>query len=196
MTPSNIERRNEVAEQVQHSLAQVFLGFMPAGHVVNEFLNFRSNLKQKRVLKFSESVQNALSELSGKEIDDATFTTEEFVDIFESIIQKVQNSNSEYKLQRFRNILVKQILEPADLFSTLRYIQLLDEMNDLHVIILLKMEPVPGIPLVYDIVHFLTDESSFDVNDDSNVNITVGEVSFSTTKLDIEFCSNQLVSMD
>lgn len=127
----------------KHSLEvfqKMVLGFMPGGHVVDEFLNFRGNLKQKRIIDFSESVKIALEEISGKEMDSGCFTTEDFVDVFESLINKVQNTKSLYKIERFRNIMVQQIVDPIESHETLKFVHILDQLQDVDLVILLKMK--------------------------------------------------------
>ena len=54
MEKSKIEKRAEKVTFGIEQFQKMVLGFMPSGHVIEGFLNYRSELKQKRVLDFAE----------------------------------------------------------------------------------------------------------------------------------------------
>lgn len=124
-------------EVVSESVIKTVFSFIPAGPIFDSFWNYRANLKQKRVIDFSESVKNALEEIGGNELHSSNFETEDFVDIMEAVYMKVMNTQSLYKLERFRNILVNQIIEPAlETPMFMKYIQLLDQLDDAQIVLL------------------------------------------------------------
>lgn len=140
MGQSKIEKRAEVAKHSFDSLQRIALGFMPGSHVIDEFLNFRGNLKQKRLLDFIDSLKSALENISEIEISGDNFTTEEFVDVFEAVIGKVLITKSVFKKEKFRNLLVNQIIDPiTDDLLLLKFVEYLDNLNEVQIIILQKM---------------------------------------------------------
>lgn len=194
--PSKKERVGEVAQSAVESFQRMALGFIPGGHVLEEFLNFRSNLKQKRILDFSERLRVALQEIAGVNNIERAFTTEEFVDVFDLVIKRVQNTNSEFKLERFKNILIKQIVEPIDLFTTLRYAEMLNDMEDIHIKILDELKTYSGIPFISDFAHLLT--ANYEVkhlHTNATVDIEIAGNTMQLEKSEIDFYGNQLVSL-
>lgn len=126
-------------EVVSESVIKTVFSFIPAGPIFDSFWNYRANLKQKRVIDFSESVKNALEEIGGNELHSSNFETEDFVDIMEAVYMRVMNTRSAYKLERFRNILVNQIIEPkTEIDLSLKYIQLIDELSEFQILLLAK----------------------------------------------------------
>ena len=57
-------------------------------------------------------IKSSLEEISNKEIDSSNFETEDFIDTIELVFMKVMNTKSVFKIERFKNIIVNQILEP------------------------------------------------------------------------------------
>jgi hypothetical protein len=104
-------KAGETALYTAEVLQKMVLGFMPGGHLIDGFLNYRSGLKQKRVIDFFDSFKKELEEHTGRELSNDDFNNESFVDVMDSIASKAQTTKSQYKLERFRNILVKQVTE-------------------------------------------------------------------------------------
>jgi hypothetical protein len=121
-------------------LREMVLGFIPGGHLVEGFLNFNSGLKQSRIIDFAESLKKVLEENVGRELDSTDFENEDFVYVFETVINKVQNTKSKFKRDRFRCILAKQIVSPALSHEVESYIKLLDELGDVEIIMLNLVE--------------------------------------------------------
>jgi hypothetical protein len=137
MSKSNIEIRAERAEHLMEKLNSVFLGFIPGGHTAEAFLNYRDELKTKRVLKFLEGFSIALQEIAEeREIDVSVFTSEDFIDVFDSIIAKVQTTKSNIKIERFKNILLKQTVQNTVDQMMVKYINLLNDLNEIQIILL------------------------------------------------------------
>jgi len=124
-------------EMTTNAILQNVLSFIPGGPIFDSFWNYRKNLKQKRIIDFSESVKTAMEQISNKELHSSNFETDDFVDIIETIYMKVQNTRSNLKLEKFKNILINQIIDPhkeTPLF--MKFINLIDELDDLQIIIL------------------------------------------------------------
>lgn len=51
-------------------------------------------------------------------------------------MNKVQSTKSDYKLERYRNILVNHIIDPVQHILTLKYVELLDSINKIQLVIL------------------------------------------------------------
>lgn len=188
---SEKEKRGEVALSIAQSFQKMVLGFMPGGHVVDEFLNFRSKLKQERVLQFSESLSQALTQFSDNEIDESNFTTEAFVDIFDNVIKEVQLTNSAIKLERFKKIVVKQIVEPELYTEIQRYLLVVQEMNDI------ECELLEGISkntrlLMRSSVKQIISEAGFD---DKIVNMRIADDTIEISEGAILFHVNRLISL-
>ena len=111
------------------SLTKSIFNAVPfAGGALNEvFFEYRSRIKQKRLNSFTELLADFFA--SDQNIDLQNLHTEEFSDLFESVIRRVLQTQSKEKHLRLRNVLIKQILHPQknidndeaylDLISTL-----------------------------------------------------------------------------
>lgn len=99
-----------------------------AGGALNEIVfDYRSRLKQNRLNSFVELLSAFFT--GHPDIDPELLKTEEFSDLFESVIRRVLQTKSKEKHLRFRDILTRQILCPVsetegaeiclDLISTL-----------------------------------------------------------------------------
>ncbi|QEC78961.1 hypothetical protein [Mucilaginibacter ginsenosidivorax] len=102
-----------------------------AGGALNEvFFDYRSRVKQNRINTFSELLSEFF--LEHQEIDPESLKTEEFSDIFESVVRRVVMTKSKQKHERYRDVLIQHIYEPhksAENAETyLDLISALDEM--------------------------------------------------------------------
>ncbi|WP_343785282.1 hypothetical protein [Wandonia haliotis] len=89
------------------------------------------------MLEFDASVKEALEEISERELHSANFETEDFVDLMELVYIKVMSTRSAYKLERFRNILVNQIVEPnQENNMSLKFVHLVEQLDDVQIIML------------------------------------------------------------
>lgn len=134
---------NKNGDVIYHTADEFFkavLSFIPLGIIADSFLNFQGNLKRRRVIEFSESLKKVLESLGGRELHANDFNNEDFVDIMESVYKRVQNTKSDYKLERFKNILTQQIIQrPNDYELTLKYVSLVSTLADIQIVILNKM---------------------------------------------------------
>lgn len=71
------------------------------------------------------------------DIDPETLKTEEFSDLFESVIRRVLQTKSKEKHIRFRDILVRQIRNPyEDIENAETYLDLINGLNEMALLIL------------------------------------------------------------
>lgn len=128
MKKSDKERNAEVLLYTLEEIQKIITGFIPGGHLIDGFWNFRSGLKQKRLLDFAESLKKLLEKELGNNLKNYHFETEDFVDVFDSIMNKVQYTKSETKLNSFKAIIVNSIKCKSDLTQV--YIDLISKLND------------------------------------------------------------------
>ena len=113
----------EERKEILHlSLRQILDSFPVIGPILNNiFFEFRSRVKQDRLNKFIESLEQELAEI---DIDPKKLQTEENLDLFESIFKKVAETRNEKKRNGLKNILVKGIkqqeqIEYCEIFAEL-----------------------------------------------------------------------------
>lgn len=140
MTKSNIEIREQNIKDFFNEIQNYVLGKIPIGDELNLLFNFRSNLRKARLIRFFESFRNELENFHGRPLSVDEISTEEFLDVMENVMNKVQITQSLYKVERFRNILLKQAVKPIENQLAIKYIQVIDELTDIQMIILDTIE--------------------------------------------------------
>lgn len=188
-------------EVVSESVIKTVFSFIPAGPIFDSFWNYRANLKQKRVIDFSESVKNVLEEIGGNEFHSSNFETEDFVDIMEAVYMKVMNTQSLYKLERFRNILVNQIIDkPLDYQLTLKYVELVSSLSDIEMLILgfiKELYDYKGFYTMKDICNKLAEyerEEDEIVINNNEIHVRIANSEMKITPFDIEFYVGELIN--
>jgi hypothetical protein len=180
---------------VSEKVRQTVFSFIPAGPIFETFWSYRSNLKQKRVIEFSESVKTALEEIGGKEIHASNLQTEDFVDLMELVYLKVISTSSVYKLERFRDILVNKIVEPEKenhLFK--KYVNLLDQLEDVQILILDDFKYWKGNPIRSVIIAY-EGEIGAALPDDAIIERISKKAGTNVTKSEVEYYTNELVTL-
>lgn len=109
MKKSKKEKNGEIAKYTAEQISNLIIGFMPGWHVLN-FWGFRNGLKQKRLLDFAESLKKTFESELNIDLDDYDFQSENFVDLFDSIMNQVQITKSEEKLNAFKGIFVNSLI--------------------------------------------------------------------------------------
>lgn len=104
----------EIDKYTQTTGLKILIQSLPyVGTPLNEILfEHRGRIKQDRINKFVQNLKDYLETINGELINGEYINSEEFGDIFESILEKVSRTNSEEKLKRFKQILIKQIEIP------------------------------------------------------------------------------------
>ena len=180
---------------VSEKIRQIISSYIPAGPIIEAFLSYRNELKQKRVIEFSESVKTALEEIGGKEIHASNLQTEDFVDLMELVYLKVISTRSTYKLERFRNILVNKIVEPdkeVHLFK--KYVNLLDQLEDVQILILDDFKYWKGNPIRSIIIAYEGDVGAA-LQDDAIIERVSTKIGADITKGEVEYYTNELLNL-
>lgn len=136
MAKSKIETRAQNVEDAFKEIQTYLIGKLPIGDELNILFNARSNIRKERLLRFFESFRNELQKFHGKPLSADEITSEEFLDILEAIMLKIQSTQSLYKVERFRNILLKQAVLPVENQLALKYVQVVDELTDVQMLML------------------------------------------------------------
>ena len=187
-------KKDDALEHSKGEFKKLALSFIPGGGVLESVLDYQSNLKQKRIIDFSSSVHEVLSNIAGRELHARDFKNEDFIDIMESVFKKVLTTKSKYKLERFRNILVVQIVQPIEAHESLKYVQILDELQDIDLVILSKMRDKDRMSYMSNFQKLLTGNDGL-MEDDEPVEIVAGDNTIIIAVGDIEFYVNRLISL-
>ncbi|NVK65693.1 MAG: hypothetical protein HWE22_13960 [Flavobacteriales bacterium] len=189
--------KNGNAESIVVHTAEEFqklaLSFIPGGAVLDSVLNYRANLKQKRVIAFSESLRNVLEQNAGRELQAEDFTNEDFIDVMELVMSKVHSTKSNYKLERFRNILLKQIVAPIEFHETINYVRILDDLQEIDLYILSEMRNSESMKSHMGIYKMFSGENEL-VEKEKFIQLNIGGNEIELTYGDIEFYINRLTS--
>ncbi len=97
--------------QAAISVKNVLFSNIPVvGGILDEVLfEHRNRVKQERLNRFVEEFKKYLRSMGSCDIDQKHLKSEEFGDIFESILRKVVNTASEEKVHRFKKILLNEM---------------------------------------------------------------------------------------
>lgn len=129
---------SENEKALSQAMLKHMFGQIPiVGWGINEYLfDRRSRIKQERVNRFCEVLQNAMSNILEEEIDFDYMKSDEFGDIFESVINKVLQTSSEEKIKRFRDILVGTLTGTRDIEFAETYLDIVSKISETQVEIL------------------------------------------------------------
>jgi hypothetical protein len=119
------------------SLVRSLFSAVPfAGGALNEvFFDYRSRVKQNRINAFSELLSAFF--LEHGEIDPESLKTEEFSDIFESVVRRVVMTKSKQKYERYRDVLVQHIYEPhKSVENAETYLDLINTLDEMAIRVL------------------------------------------------------------
>lgn len=127
----------EKAAEAGVSVVRSIFGAVPyAGGALNEiFFDYRSRIKQNRINAFSQLLSDFFMEHTG--IDPESLKTEEFSDIFESVVRRVVMTKSKEKHARYRDVLIQHIYEPhKSVENAETYLDLISTLNEMAIRIL------------------------------------------------------------
>lgn len=170
------------------SIYRIIMGFVPGGHVPTEMLEYHSRLRQERINKFAEYLEEGFEKVTGTIFDESNTTTDTFLDSFEAIVKKVMTTGSEEKLRRYGNVLLKQMYEPDDSELFMKFVDLIDEVSDTQVLLLSKLSSKMSMT---DLLSSLMDQNKFADNMqkilDSKVPISVNGKEYEITRSELQF---------
>lgn len=123
--------------EILTSTVKSIFGAIPfGGTALNElFFEYNSQIKQKRLNKFVEILAKNFTENSG--INLKNIKTEDFNDLFESVLRKAVQTKSELKLIRFKDILIKELNNPTEQTELIDlYLNLITSLSEEELVIL------------------------------------------------------------
>ncbi|ADU28499.1 hypothetical protein [Evansella cellulosilytica] len=121
------------------SLSKSALGAVPfVGTLLNEvFFDYRGRLKQQRINTFIEDLKKYLdSHVNERNIDMKYVRSEQFGDLFESIINRVSQNNQKDKIDRFKSVLVNQMIAPYETDYTETFLDIVSKISEKQIEIL------------------------------------------------------------
>lgn len=136
MKKTEIQKTVEVGLYTLEQFQKMVTGFIPAGHLIDGSWNFSSGLKQQRLLEFADSLKKVFETELGEDLDKYNFENEDFVDVFDSILKKVQSTKSQSKLNAFKGILLNTVRGKTDLAQV--YIDLTSSLDEKQIEIIMR----------------------------------------------------------
>jgi len=126
--------QNEIKNSIIRTLLSS-ISIPVLGPVLTEFFEFRGKLKQNRLHAFIELLENYFSNHAGINLEN--FQTEEFGDLFESVLKRVVLTQSSEKMRMFKDIIVNQIENPLQKVADIEiYLDLVSELSEMEIKIL------------------------------------------------------------
>ncbi len=101
-------------KQFWKAFRQAALSRTPVGTVTDTFFGYRTGVKMERLNRFVEEFEKYVRSMGSCEVDQKYLKSEEFGDIFESILRRVVNTASEEKVHRFKKILLNEATRPYE----------------------------------------------------------------------------------
>ena len=186
---------NEIVETGIDTFQNIVAGFLPGIHVFHELINVGNKLKTKRLLNFAQNFKSAIYELKNETINDSNFTKEDFIEVFEKVLFQVQNTKSELKLERFRNILLNQLVDPQEDIDLMnKYIKILNELNDIQIHMIIDFRDWQNMnQKIKNIVRAYSGDIGMKQPDDYIIERLSNRVGYLVKKSDLEFYFNELI---
>ncbi len=129
---------NIVLRETGVAITKGLIGAIPyVGPLLNESVfEARGRIKQHRINTFINELIKYMENITEEEIKVDHIKSEAFGDVFESIIMRVLQNNSEEKLHRFKKVLVKQMVNPYDTDYTETFLDIIARINEKQISIL------------------------------------------------------------
>ncbi|UPK72859.1 hypothetical protein [Chitinophaga filiformis] len=124
-----------VAKEAGLTLLKSILSVTPGGGFLNEYIEFRSRIKQER---FNNFISQFAEYLTSNNIEaNPDLNNEDFDDLFEAVIRRVVSTKSAEKHNRFRDILLNFIENPSmEIDEAEIFLGLANDLSDPAIIIL------------------------------------------------------------
>lgn len=139
------EIKNELYTVAVKTLASIAIG----PFLTEAIFELRSNLKQKRVNDFVESLAKHLEIAHTLDIEQSPLGTEAFSDIWENVLLKISKTRSQKKVEIFRNLLLNHILTDSDPDLLEMYLEIIERINEKQILILNGLEQGYGGVFIY-----------------------------------------------
>lgn len=140
---------NIILHEFGISAAKSAIGAIPyIGALLNEVIfDHRGRIKQERCNRFIYELTQYMASINERDIDIEFLKSEDFSDLFESIMRRVIPNRSEEKMHRFKKILVKQMIAPSYSDYTETFLDLVQRLNEKQIEILGAYKAVQCIDL-------------------------------------------------
>ena len=113
------------------------------GTILDEILfGYRSRVKQERLNRFVEELEKYFRLIHSGDIDREHLESEEFGDIFESILRRVVNTASEEKMHRFKKILLNEMTRTYTSDFKETFLDIVSRINEDQILILNRFREV------------------------------------------------------
>jgi hypothetical protein len=107
------------------------LGLVPfIGSYLSNAYNYRNEVQQQRLLHFLQEFGQYFNEITKKDFDYEYIQSEDFIDFFSIVIEKVKLIKSEEKISRFKEILINQIEFPYQSEFTSSFLDIAERINE------------------------------------------------------------------
>lgn len=128
---------NKEQNELINSLVKTASALFPGISVAQEFFEFRNRIKQNRINDFIELLQQYLTETNlNQKFEYDLLHSEDFTDLFESVIKRVALTKSLDKLHRFKLILTNQLISNKDIAFSETYLDLVNQLREKQILIL------------------------------------------------------------
>tara|TARA_R110002050_G_scaffold56650_2_gene127461 strand:+ start:1545 stop:2309 length:765 start_codon:yes stop_codon:yes gene_type:complete len=124
-------------KEILNSSVKSLFGAVPfAGAALDElFFEYNGRVKQKRLNDFVQILADGFTEES--EVNINNIKTEDFNDLFESVIRRVVQTKSKLKQVRFKDILIKELCQPTERAEIIdHYLDLISTLTEEEITIL------------------------------------------------------------
>src|SRR5690606_3919762 len=99
------------------------------------FFEYNGRIKQKRLNHFIEILADNFTQESDIKIEN--IQTEDFNDLFESVLRRVVRTKSEWKLNKFKDILINELNSPTKQIELVElYLDLISDLSEEELTIL------------------------------------------------------------
>ncbi len=100
--------------------------------------DYRSRVKQKRLEEFLHQVADRLKDVEARSVREDYLNSEEFGDFLESVLDRAVRTSREKKRERLRDVLCRQVTEPADLEFAEVFLALATEISEKEMEMLIR----------------------------------------------------------
>lgn len=124
-------------KEVLASAAKSVFGAIPfGGSLLDEVVfEYSTRIKQNRLNNFIEILSYGFNENSGIDLDN--IKSEDFLDLFESVLRRVVRTKSESKLRKYKDILIKELRSPSNQIELVElYLDLITDLSEEELTIL------------------------------------------------------------
>jgi hypothetical protein len=127
-----------ITKEVQTSIIKGVIGEIPyIGSVLNEVIyESRARIKQERINKFISLLHDYMCNVSIDSIDFEYVKSDDFSDLFESVLKRVALTKSEEKMRRFKKVLVSEIQNPTRTDFVETFLDIITRLDEVQIKIL------------------------------------------------------------